>query len=90
MSKKIVLNDDEVLKFDRNDNAVWAYGKEYFKAYTEDLETKRRLTKVAGSVTGCRYYDSKLGRRYWDFIIPNKRLSTAMRILSRRKKVGNS
>ena len=89
MNKRIALNGDEVLKFDGNNNVVWRYDGKYFKAYTEDLETKRRLTKVTGSVIACRYYDSKLGRRYWDFIVPNKRLRTVMRILSRDKKVGN-
>ena len=90
MSKKIVLNDVELMKFDGNNNAMWLYDGKYFKAYTEDLETKRRLTKVTGSVIACRYSDSKLGRRHWDFIIPIKRLRTVMGILSRDKKVGNS
>ena len=88
MSEKIVLSDVELMKFDGNNNAVWAYGRGCFKAYVEDLETKRRLTKVTGSVIACRYFDSKLGRRYWDFIIPNKRLDTVLRILSRDKEVG--
>jgi hypothetical protein len=70
-------------------DVLWRYDAKTFKAYTEDLETKRRLTKVTGSVIACRYYDSKLGRCYWDFIIPNKRLRTVMRILSRGKEVGN-
>ena len=83
---KTNLTKDSNLTFEGTNNEVWYYDEAHLKAYTDSLETKRRLTKVAGSLISSRYYDSKTKKVSWDFLIPNKRLNTVMRILSNAHK----
>ena len=85
-NKRPILKDGDALKFDGSNNEVLGYDADFFKAYTEDLETKRRLTKVTGSNINARYYDTKVKKPYWDFLIPKRRLNTVVRILSKSKK----
>ena len=85
-NKRPILKNGEVLKFDGNNNEVWSFDNGFFKAYVEDLVTKRRLTKVVGSQISSRYYDTQTKKNHWDFLIPKCRLTTVIRILSGSKK----
>ena len=81
MNNHDVQLNGEVLTFTNNENALWEYSQGFYKAYTENYETKEDLVKIAGVCLANKYFLADWSPVGWDFVVPEPRLKTVLRIL---------
>ncbi len=86
MKKNNEVLNGHITTFDQNGNALWEYGTGYYKAYTEHYETKEDIAKVPGVHLANRYFTAAGSPVGWDFVVPEARLLTVVKILKRGAK----
>ena len=71
--------------FKETSSSLWAYGRGYYKAYTENYKIKNKLSKLRRATVSGFYYNvpesSSKRNLGWDVTIPSSGIEEAERIL---------
>ena len=70
---------------------IWQYGRGYYKCYTEDLESAKRIMRWS-SVERCSFYYTRSMQIFaYDFVFPTRtynRVAKALGLADRKKLIG--